>query len=285
MNLALGTVQLGMNYGIRGLAQPGVSQALNILNSAYSEGIHVFDTASAYGTAEDVLYQFLRQPQINKERVCIISKFSSSVDNLEVGIKTSLARLGLDCFGGYLFHDANLLFDSRAVKALNGLKEKGLTKRIGVSIYTPTQAMKALEYDIIDIIQVPYNVFDRRLDICRFFKKAKDKGVEVHARSVLLQGLLVMEPETLPKHMKFAKPYLRKYREICDENNFNPFDMAVLYVLQHTDIDYIVFGVDNIDHLKEYINLYSKKSEIDIKSFFKNTFDIVENKLIMPNLW
>lgn len=285
MKLALGTVQFGMNYGIQGNTQPNIKQALEILNTAYASGIHTFDTASAYGTAEEVLGEFFKQPEINISKISIISKFSSDLEELKSSIIKSIARLGIKCLEGYLFHNAHYIFDPAAVSALDRLKEKGLTKKIGVSIYTPIQAMKALEYDSIDIIQIPYNVFDRRLDACGFFEHAKEKGVTIQARSALLQGLLVMEPEQLPGHMTFAAPYLREFQIICKENGIKPFDAAVQYVLQHGSIDYIVFGVNNLDHLKQFITLYLKGVPINIRSIFESAFNETEDKLVMPNLW
>ncbi len=285
MKLALGTVQFGMNYGIQTNGQPKIKQSIEILNKAYAAGICCFDTASAYGTAEKVLGEFLRQPQIEAEKLSVISKFNLNIEELESCINQSLCRLGIDCLDGYMFHDANNIFDPAAVSALEGLKIKGLTRKIGVSIYTPIQAMKALEYDAIDIIQVPYNVFDRRLDKCGFFKKAKEQGVIVYARSSLLQGLLAMKPEEIPEYMSFSLPYLRKFQNDCLESGLKPFEAAVQYVLQHEYIDYIVFGVDNIAHLEEYITLSSKTMPVNARQLFKDSFTEVEDKLVMPNLW
>ena len=285
MELALGTAQFGMNYGIQGNGKPSIKRSLGILNVAYAAGIHTFDTAFAYGTAEDVLREFLRQPQIDIMKTRIVSKVNSDIKKLEISLKMSLDRMELNCLEGYLFHDANQIFDPAAVSAMEVLKAKGLTKKIGVSIYTPIQAMKALEYAAIDIIQVPYNVFDRRLNLCGFFEKAKEKGVTIYARSALLQGLLVMEPERLPEHMAFAVPYLREFRNVCNQNGLEPFDAAVQYVLQNDYIDYLVFGVDNIEQLQQFIRLYFNSKPIDVVSGFNNIFNAVEDKLIMPNLW
>lgn len=284
MKLVLGTVQLGMNYGIQGHGQPSIEQALEILNTAYTAGVHTFDTASAYGTAEDVLGVFLNQPQIDKSLLKIISKFNSSIDKLEENIQICLASTGVKCLEGYMFHDAHYIFDAAAVRALERLKENNLTRKIGVSTYTPIQAMKALEYESIDIIQVPYNVFDRRLNACGFFESAKEKGVEVHARSVLLQGLLMMEPEHLPDHMTFALPYLKEFHRICDKYGVDTFSTAVKFVMYQSMIDYIVFGVDNILQLKQYISLDKKINHVLIKDLTENCV-CTDDKVLMPNLW
>ncbi len=285
--LCLGTVQFGMNYGIQGNGQPDLKKAVEILTTAYNAGIVTYDTAAAYGSAEHVLNTFLSQSGIDREKVRIISKTQSADSKIITDAQCSLNNLGIDSLDGCLLHDADLVFNEEVVEKLKHLKETGIARKVGVSVYTPEQAQKCLDYDYVDIIQVPYNILDRRLDKCSFFAKAKEKGLDVYVRSVLLQGLLMMNPATLPGHMKFAESYLRKYQNICNENGIGYFDCAVGYVLEHPDIDYIVFGVDNLAQLNQYINLYSDldRSKRNIGEMFGSIFDNVEDKVIMPNLW
>jgi len=283
--LCLGTVQFGMNYGIQGNGQPSLSEALNILNTAYNSGINAYDTAAAYGTAEAVLKSFLSQPHINRSAVKIISKTKSHDAGMVDDAKCSLENLGVDFLDGCLLHDAKYVFDSAAVQNLKSLKEAGISKEIGVSVYTPEEALKCLDYDFIDIIQAPYNVLDRRLDNCVFFEKAKEQGICVCVRSVLLQGLLMMNPSTLPSHMSFATSVLSDFQNTCRTHNLDYFEGAVGYVLQHPDIDYLVFGVDNVSQLNEYISISSQNVREDILDIFSSKFNSVDEKILMPNLW
>lgn len=285
MKFILGTVQLGLDYGIQENEQPDINEALRILNTAYAAGITIFDTASTYGLAENILNRFLSQTQIQKDSISIITKAKSPIKDLGNSIKSSLSRLGINKLEGFLFHDPNYIFDPKAIDALKEIKDRGLTNKIGASIYTPEQAAKALEYDVIDLIQVPYNVFDRRLDKCGFFELAREKDIEVHARSVLLQGLLMIDSEHLPKHMVFAKPYIELFRTICRENNLDPFNAAVQFVLKHEHINGMVFGVDNTMQLEEYLALDLDDTGIDIRSIFNRNIFEENEKLIMPNLW
>ena len=283
--LCLGTVQFGMNYGIQGNGQPSSTEAINILNKAYNAGIKAYDTAAAYGTAESVLKAFLSQSHINRNTVKIISKTKSHDAGMVDDAKCSLENLGVDFLDGCLLHDAKYVFDSVAVQNLKLVKETGLSKEIGVSVYTPDEALKCLDYEFLDIIQVPYNVLDKRLDKCVFFEKAKEQGICVCVRSVLLQGLLMMNPSALPQHMGFAASVLSEFQEICRTHNLRYFEGAVGYVLQHPDIDYLVFGVDNISQLDEYISLASQNVRDDIADIFMSKFNDVDEKILMPNLW
>lgn len=121
-----------------------------------------------------------------------------------------MRKLNIPRLEAFLFHNAEYIFDEAAVRALYCACQEGMAEKIGVSIYTPQEAMKALEYGEIEVIQIPYNVFDQRLDKCGFFEKAKKKGVEVYARSSMLQERLLMDLEGLPERMCFAKTYLRR---------------------------------------------------------------------------
>ena len=281
----LGTVQFGMNYGIQKNGQPNTADAVKILTTAYNAGIKTYDTAAAYGIAEDVINIFISQSEINKDSISIISKTNAEMGKMHETIKSSIDRIGVNSLAGYLFHDPNMVFNQEAVKMLKEVRDIGFTQNIGVSVYTPEQALKSLDYDFIDIIQVPYNILDRRLDKVHFFKRAKDIGAKVYVRSVLLQGLLMINADELSDHMKFAEPYVRKFQDICNKNEIGYFEAAVGYVLNHEDIDFLVFGVDNLSQLNDYISIYNNSKTLDNNYIFSSEFENVDEKVIMPNLW
>lgn len=295
MRLCLGTVQFGMKYGIQGNNRPSVSSINNMLCMAIDCGVNCFDTASAYGDAEAVLGQFMIAYPEYAKKMKIISKLKpqafeneSKIDWIKIAIENaeeSLHRIGINKFSDYLFHNAQYIFDQEALNALKMVKEEGLTERIGVSIYTPQEAMKALEHTEIEAIQIPYNVFDQRLDKCGFFDKALEKKVYVYARSSLLQGVVMMKPDCLPKTMNFARSYLRTFLSICSKYSIDPLNAAVGYVAAHQGIDCVVFGVDNEIQLIEYVSMQEHTiPEAAVKEFIVE-FENVEEKLVNPVLW
>ena len=200
-------------------------------------------------------------------------------------IQESLIRLKISRLEAFLFHSAEYIFDEAAVNALHCVCGEGLAEKIGVSIYTPEEALKALEYEEIKVVQVPYNVFDHRLDCCGFFEKAKEKQVEVYARSSLLQGLILMDPNRLPKRVRFAENYLKRFVSICKDYDILPLKAAVCYVKRHLGIDYVVFGVDNQSQLYEYISMQEEEIPIDMVETLKREFEDVEDRLVNPVLW
>lgn len=295
MKLCLGTVQFGLNYGIQGNGQPQEEKAFEMLSYAIDNGIEVFDTASAYGEAEKVLGDFFRTYPEVLDKIGVVSKLKPDAFKKgkeehwgEIAVqnaKESLIRLGIKRFTAYLFHNAAYIFSEKAVKALYEVKTAGLTERIGVSIYTPEEAMKALDYSQIEAIQIPYNLFDHRLDKCGFFEKAEEKGVLVFARSSLLQGLAVMDPDNLPDRVSFAKSYIDQFRDICRRFNEPCLKTAIGYVGGKSGINYVVFGVDNIKQLKEYISIKDKQLPDEMIETIDQEFRNVEERLVNPVLW
>lgn len=295
MQFALGTVQFGMDYGVQGGIKPSEKNVCEILSLALEKKIDCFDTASSYGNAEEILGQYRRNNPNKAKNMKIISKLSSKAlvgmpqrywkDIILRNICQSIRKLNVSKLDAFLFHNAEYIFDDNAVRALQCVREENRAKKIGVSVYTPQEAMKALEYDEIKVIQIPYNVFDRRLDKCGFFEEAKKKEKEVFARSSLLQGLLLMEPDCLPERMGFAKKYLKQFLSICREYQTSPLKAAVGYVGEHAGIDYVVFGVDNKTQLLEYLSVQDEKLTEEMRKVFQKEFEEVEEKLVNPVLW
>ena len=285
MNYCLGTVQFGMNYGVQGNGRPNLDSIYNILDTAIENKIDTFDTAIAYGEAEKILGQYILDRTIDSKNVRIITKDKSNKNLLSLisNIENSIKRLNIDKLYGFLFHDSNAVYDESKMKSLINIKGD-MVNKVGISIYTPDEALKASEYDI-DIIQVPYNLFDNRLDKVNFFEKAKEKGIEIYARSSLLQGLALMDYNRLPKNVEFAKEYLIKFDDLCRKYNIDRLNAAVNYVSSNKYIDYIVFGTDNINQLQEYLLIRDNVLPKEIIEDIKNNFKDVPEKLVNPTLW
>ena len=286
MNYCLGTVQFGMNYGIQNNGRPNLELVFNILDEAISNGVFCFDTAMAYGNAEQILGKYICERKINKDYLKIITKGNSQSD-LQIiinNIKNSIENINIEQVYGFLFHDSTVVYSKSKMNLLSEIKAIGYAKNVGVSIYTPDEALKALEYGI-DIIQVPYNLFDSRLDKVDFFKKAKSKNIEVFARSSLLQGLVLMDYNKLPLNVLFAKDYLIEFDNLCKKYDIDKLNASVNYVASNDLIDYIVFGTDNLNQFKEYMTIKDKKLPIEFINEIKNCFSNVPEKLVNPTLW
>lgn len=295
MKLCLGTVQFGMDYGINGQKKPARAAAIDILDYAVNNGITTFDTANAYGDAEEVLGEFLKCKKIVRSELRLFSKLKPNIlenknesewyslirDNLE----NSLQRLGIDYLDGYLLHTPRYVFNRRIVEILNGLKDEGIIKKIGVSIYYQDEAEKGLQDNMIDTIQIPYSIFDQRLEKGGFFNKREIANKEILSRSAFLQGLILMNEKDVPPFLTKSIPVIRKMNELCEKYQISKAVLALNYVKRQTVIDYLVFGVDNLEQLKEIISASANKIDDEFVSIISKEFNGLDSDIIIPSLW
>lgn len=235
--LVLGTVQLGLPYGIANrIGRPDAAAATAVVNAAWQGGVRCFDTAQAYGESEAVLGDCFQSLGISAQAQ-VISKLPPGLDGTDRAavlrcLKTSFERLRVPSLYGLMLHREEMLDDwERGLgDVLAEIKADGRARRIGVSVYTPERALQALETVGIDLIQFPASLFDRRFEHSGFSAQAARRGCELHIRSVFLQGLLLMSPEELSVPMQFAKPVLTRLDEVTAAAGLTRQEAALLYI-------------------------------------------------------
>ena len=276
--LALGTVQFGMSYGISNtIGQVGKNEAKKILAFAKQEGIDTLDTAMGYGNSEQVL------GELGVNDFKIITKTSTLINDVDVVINNfyhSLNNLGVEHVEGLLIHNFNDIEEKKfsiLQNKLYNLKKEGLIQKIGFSTYTPKQVDFLLENFDFDLIQVPFNVFDTRLIEGGQLQALKNKSVEIHARSVFLQGLL-LSFDSLSDYFSTWDIQFEQYQEIVKVNELSLLDYALNFALNTQELDKILVGVDNVNQLTDIIN--SSKLDVDL-----DAFKIDDISLINPSLW
>ena len=292
--LVLGTVQLGMKYGLHNThGQPTTEESFSILDAALAAGIDTFDTAWAYGTAEDVLGVWIKERSL-AGKVKIISKMKPHALNeypdgtmaeevVRTELDKSLKRLGVTSLDGYLFHSPHYIYLSHMVEGMQKVREAGLVKSIGVSTYDEAEALQAAELGV-DYVQVPYNAFDQRLDKTDFFDIAKKNKVTVFARSPFLQGLVLMQPSELPEHLSYLRPHLERFTTIAAKHNLTQQEAALRFVDAACPADRIVFGVDTLSQLTENVNV-SSSSDTELVAEIREAFRDLNHGAINPSMW
>ena len=294
--LCLGTVQLGMKYGVNNELgrQPTLEESYAILQGALDMGIYCFDTASAYGTAETILGEFglPKRYDISQRSTRIISKLRPNCpDDAEAVLKEigdSLSRLHAKKLYGYMLHRFSDLHCKGIMRGLSCAQKKGLVDHIGVSVYEPQEAMDVLLDERLDIIQIPYNALDMRLDRNGFFTLAKERRIEIYARSAFLQGLLLMAPEQAEKKVAGAGRYVGRFQSISAKHGFTPGEAAFLRSYCHPAIDYLVFGVDTVAQLRDNQRITGKAdSFFSCMEELRYTFSQadISREIIVPSLW
>jgi aryl-alcohol dehydrogenase-like predicted oxidoreductase len=301
--LVLGTVQFGLKYGINNFnGKPSKEKSLEMLGKAYDSGIKIFDTAFAYGDAEDILGEFITRRKL-ENKVEIISKLKPNIleESKETGksvkdiivdaVKESLRRLKIKKLDGYLLHTPKYIYNKEVVEAMQLIKKQGFVRNIGVSIYDEEDAIYAAKSKLFDYIQVPYSVFDQRLDKTDFFEIARQNKVTVFARSAFLQGLIFMEDNKVPVHLSHAIKYLKEFDKSIGKYNLSRLQASLLFSYLNNDFSFVVFGVDNIDQLEQDIKIIENiklKDDAKIRGCIKELkakLSNIEKSIVMPSLW
>lgn len=291
--LVLGTAQLGMNYGIANKeGKPSRERALEIVAEAWEKGIRFFDTAQAYGESESVLGECLGQlcGGSSGNEPAVISKLHPEIrpsDEQAVlrAVRESLERLRIKTLWGLLLHRESWLEGATEPleRVADRLKREGKIKFFGVSVYSPEMAAKALNTAGIDLVQVPFNLFDQRALRQGVFDSARKKNKRIFVRSVYLQGLLLLDPKDLPFHMLFSRKALNLLREAARKENLSPKLLALSYVVQNAGGALIVIGAEEPSQVKDNVDLLKKAQQVSLPDL---EFLAQEDpKLINPAAW
>jgi len=252
LKLALGTVQFGLPYGINNQSGvPSDDELAEIFRTAKEAGIEILDSAQGYGNAEE------RLGKLSKNEFKIITKFKNlkSPYPFHTELAESLLKLKSESVYAYMAHDGNLLIENPSWwEGLQIAKQRGLIKKIGYSLYSVDQLEILFANNMIpDIVLFPYNILDRRFEA--FLPKLATLGVEIHTRSVYLQGLLQMDPNRILDYFSPLKPHLSLIREIAIKNQLTIGQICLGFAINNALINKVVVGIDNLFQLKENINI------------------------------
>ena len=285
MRLGIGTVQFGINYGIANkIGKVAKIEQSKILDLASKHNISLIDTAINYGDSEKNLGEY------GLEKFNVVSKIPEIPKNLinvekwiTDQVKKSILKLGAKSLYGVLLHRANQLFDydGKIITYLEKLKNDGLVKKIGISIYAPDELESILANFSIDIVQAPMNLIDRRLKSSGYLKLLKKKKIEVHIRSIFLQGLLLIKKDSLPLKFEKWKNLLEDWYYWLDENpKLSALDICINYIKSIHEIDKIIVGVDSCNQLEEVLRSYSLTEQFDFPEISCN-----DEQLLNPSNW
>ncbi len=278
----MGTAQFGFDYGITNKNGKVPLQKVGcILKKAQEWGIKILDTAYVYGESEAVIGHLLKKNKLFFE---VISKFPpiDSSDSLKNLLNKSLKRLHKKRLYAYLVHDFNHFKQNFWIwSTLETFKEYGLVARIGVSLYFPEEWFWLKERGFIpDLVQFPFNLFDRRFE--PILKEMKDKGVELHARSIFLQGLAFAKLEEFPSQLVLLKEKLKSVESFCKYYSLSELELWLNFPTSYEEIDAIVVGVTKLKELEEVVKVFKNTGSMKF-DFLKDL--VVEESLLLPFNW
>ena len=297
--LVLGTAQLGMNYGrVNKAGKPTKKTAVEMLRYAVAHGVTALDTARAYGDAEFLIGEALTGSCRSRTRV--ITKLDLSGVNegasdsevrksVEASIDASCSALRSEKLDTILLHDwaHRHMLRGAAWQRLRERQAAGKISVLGASVYYPHEAQAALADPAIQHLQIPMNVLDWRWkQIEQAISQRPD--VVVHARSALLQGILVHPPDRWPAVAKFDKALCAQKLQVFAKKfeRENVADLCLAYVRSLSWISGVVVGCETLDQLEQNLRLFSrpKLSSEEIHEL-QNVFPKAPEELLNPAKW
>lgn len=282
--IVLGTVQFGLKYGVNNkIGKPSYSNVFNILNAAHELGISVLDTADGYGDACEVIGEFQKKFGTKFD---IISKFTMEECNQNINqcFERSISRTHSSSFFGYLFHRFDDFIQFSNFNELERLRANGMVKYFGVSIYGLEELRVAVRHPFIDIIQVPFNIFDSSSEKESLLEEAGNTGKKIHVRSVFLQGLFYMNPNELPKGMTGFSKNLKDFHDILAKYKLGVEEVCLGYVSSFPFIDSIVLGVESIEQLNKNLKALSSLIPYEVIKEIKS-IRLTNEEIIDPSKW
>ena len=277
---------MGLEYGINNIqGKIEKNRAQKLLRYAYNLGIRTLDTAEVYGDAHIVIGNFHKN---HSDKIFnIITKLPSKVEKgcIKRKIKNYLDDLNVEQLDTLMFHSIDA-YNSNAenLKELLELKSKSLFRYLGVSVYTNKDIASLINDEVIDLIQLPFNLFDNYSYRGELLKRAKEKGKIIHTRSVFLQGLFFKDPEDKHPAVIPLNKQLIEIKELSTQYRIPLADMALMYCLEQKYVDNVLIGVDNTLQLQENLNATNKSIPKEL-IYRVNQITIENTNLLNPSLW
>jgi len=287
--LAIGTVQFGVKYGINEKKIPAkdIKKILTCLNSISSK---IIDTSPLYGISEKILgnyspkknnFQYVTKiPKINSKKI-----LDKQIYEIKQIFFNSLKNLKKKNIYGLLIHSTNDIFKpggDKLIDLLISLKNKKLVKKIGISVYSKKEISYSLKKFTPDIIQLPLNLVDQRMIKNKYLYKLKRKKIEIHARSLFLQGILTSKRNFFPFKNKMAKKKIIEIKENILKQNISFVNACIYFGLQQKELDKLIIGFSSYEDFIEVIRSFNNSYK---KFTWSKKFQINNEKILNPSNW
>ena len=286
IEIIFGTAQLIKDYGLNNanITKVELEKIFTILDK---NNIIYIDTAINYHNVLKKLGKF------DLSKFKIINKFPKIKSNseedmrkeIEIFFELSFKNLNINKIDTVLLHDLEDIKNNEKVNLFlnifNEYKIKNYVSKFGISIYDPKFIQDINYIDKIDVIQAPYNLIDREIEEKDFLKIINQKKIEIHARSIFLQGLLLAKNDLLYSKFKKWMPIWNRWDKFKDKyHNVDPAEICFNFVKSRKFIDKIIVGVNSCQQLQNIMKY--KSSEINYN--FPNLLSRDHN-LIYPYNW
>jgi len=277
MELVLGTAQLTRPYGVLSASQFSEGDSpQELFRAARESGFSALDTAALYGNAEEAIGSVDHGLKVH-------TKLDPALDP-EKSVHQSLRRLGVSFIDVVYLHEE--FSGSRAQKETLQHLHTGLRSKIGavgVSIYSEAEFFLALETPEISAIQLPLSALDRKFGPDHL-AQASGAGTSVFARSIFLQGLLLIPSRDIPRRVKSLGPYVEQFQKIADRHGVSYADAALHFTKSYPGLAGIVIGANTVANIIEIAQSFHREQPTEFLDEFLQVASPPAH-LTDPRLW
>jgi len=286
-DLALGTVQWGLDYGIANRhGKPSRGEVRRLLDRAANVGITTLDTARAYADSEDVIGQLVGDAAPWR----VFTKLDPTVETVgdaSNSLQASRKALKRSMLDGVLLHRARqrAIADGGVWDLLQRERDAGRICHIGISAASPDEAWAALEDPSVTCVQVACSLFDQRLSRAGFFSECHRRGLLVFVRSVFLQGAAHLAPENLPAHLRELRDPLRTIHLWAAERQTRPTTAFLAFAASLVGAS-ILLGCETTAQLDDNLAQwdFARKAASEIGSLADSMVGLAP-EVLNPALW
>ncbi len=284
--LCLGTAQMGFDYGsVVKVSRISENESHKIFNVAQEYGIDMLDTASGYGISEQLIGRYAAKDNKSFKIVSKCAPCSLSSEKYLACLETSLSRIAVKALYGYVVHATQTEhFDQNLWDALRRFKEAGHCAKIGFSLYRPSELENILQRKIsFDLLQVPYNVLDRRFE--PYFPDLAKKNIEIHVRSAYLQGVLFLESGRLPPFLKSLTPILEKLQALSQQEKIERGALLLNFTLANKYVCKTVIGIATLKQISDALSFLLKHDQVLNLREKLQGLSVSNENILIPYLW
>ena len=263
--LAFGGVEIGLPYGVHKELMPQ-DAAISLLKATVDSGINFFDTARMYGCSEErmgMAFSRMRDQVVLSSKCPHLRLTDGKIRDaatlrtfIEESLRTSLKMLGTDYLDVYLIHsaDTEILKTDEVTDTFEAIKQKGYVRSIGVSTYGFADSKLACEAGKWDVVQLAFNLMDQ--SAAELFPVARQKGIGIMVRSVLMRGILTDTGVNLThEKLHSVAEHRKKFLKLLGGENRSFSDLATKFVLSFVDVSSALVGIDKMEFLDKAVAL------------------------------
>ncbi|MEJ8837040.1 aldo/keto reductase [Ramlibacter sp. AN1133] len=272
--LALGTAQFGLDYGITNAhGRVAAEESLRMLQCAWEGGVGILDTAPAYGDSERALGEVFTAGPARAWRIVTktlplrsVQVDAQAVSRVDTAFRDSLAHLRAASADTLLVHHADDLLvpgGEALYRWLRGEQDAGRAARIGVSVYDGEQVRALLARYRLDAVQLPASIADQRLLADGTVQRLRDAGVEIHVRSLYLQGLLLADPSFIARRFPDHGAWAQRLHEECRTRGMSAVQACLSFFRSQPAFDVAVIGAASAGEVRALVDAWQTIPAMD----------------------